>query len=102
MTKLCHIAHVLHGKSHITGAKIFFAVFLKFPNWSWDALSPLYVNSPFLQPDIYSKEKDVPLLKIYHMSHPMLKILKKKEIILMKHCKEKKRKRVEKKNVAII
>ena len=37
---------------------IFFAVFLKFPNWSWDALSPLYVNSPFLQLDIYSKEKE--------------------------------------------
>ena len=36
--------------------KHFFAVFLKFPNWSWDALSSLYVNSPYLQPDIYSKE----------------------------------------------
>ena len=38
--------------------KHFFAVFLKFPNWSWDTLSPLYVNSPFLQLDIYSKEKE--------------------------------------------
>ena len=38
--------------------KHFFPVFLKFPNWSWDALSPLYVNSPFLQLDIYSKEKE--------------------------------------------
>ena len=38
--------------------KHFFTVFLKFPNWSRDALSPLYVNSPFLQLDIYSKEKE--------------------------------------------
>ena len=38
--------------------KHFFTVFLKFPNWSWDTLSPLYVNSPFLQLDIYSKEKE--------------------------------------------
>ena len=37
--------------------KHFFTVFLKFPNWSRDALSPLYVNSPFLQLDIYSKGK---------------------------------------------
>ena len=38
--------------------KHFFAVFMKLPNWSWDALSPLYVNSPYLQFDIYSKEKE--------------------------------------------
>ena len=38
--------------------KHFFAVFLKFPNRSWDALSPLYVNSPFLQLDTYSNEKE--------------------------------------------
>ena len=36
----------------------FSAVFLKFPNRSWDTLSPLYVNSPFLQLDIYSKKKE--------------------------------------------
>ena len=47
-------AHVLHENSHITRANIFFAVFL---NWSWEALSPLYLNSPNLELDIYSKEK---------------------------------------------
>ena len=82
--------------------KHFFAAFMKFPNWSWDALSPLYVNSPYLQLDIYQREKNVLLLKIYHMIHPMLKILKKTGIILMKHCKEKKSKRVEKKTEVII
>ena len=38
--------------------KHIFAVFLKFQKWSWDALFLLYVNSPFLQLDIYSKEKE--------------------------------------------
>ena len=56
--------------------KHFFAVFLKFPNWSWDALSTLYVNSPFLQLDI-QKKNNVLLLKIYPINHPILKILKK-------------------------
>ena len=45
-------------KDIFTRANIFFAVFLKFPNWSWDALSPLYVNSPYLQLHIYSNEKE--------------------------------------------
>ena len=28
--------------------KHFFAIFLKFPVWNWDALSPIYINSPYL------------------------------------------------------
>ena len=31
--------------------KHFAAVFLKFRAWQWDALSPLYINSPFLTLD---------------------------------------------------
>ena len=38
--------------------KHFFAVFLKFPNHSWDVLSPLYVNSLFLQLDICSEKRE--------------------------------------------
>ena len=38
--------------------KHIFAVFLKFQKWSWDALFLLYVNFPFFQLDIYSKEKE--------------------------------------------
>ena len=45
-------------KKSYYACKDFFAVFLKFTNWSWDALSMLYVNFPFLQLDIYSKEKE--------------------------------------------
>ena len=37
---LCLTAHVLHGKSHATTA---LAIFLKFPVWQWDALSPIYL-----------------------------------------------------------
>ena len=38
--------------------KHFFAVFFKFSNWSWDALSSWYVNFSFLQLNIYSKKKE--------------------------------------------
>ena len=31
--------------------KHFFAVFEKFPSWSFNALSPIYINSPFLNLD---------------------------------------------------
>ena len=51
-------AHVLYLKSHIYTCNRFFAVFLKFSNWSWDLLSPLDVNPPYLQTEIYSKEKE--------------------------------------------
>ena len=34
-----------------------FVVFRKFLNWSWDLLSPLYVNFRYLQLESYSKEK---------------------------------------------
>ena len=152
MRKICHIAHIFSWKKSCYTCKHFFAVSLEFPNWYWDAFSPLFVVSPYLQLDIWNKvsknasskicgnqplkkllrqtisfqsfwrlsstnfiysileyfvpfiqrEKNVLLLKIDHMSHPILAILRKKEIILMKHCKEKKSKRVQKKNVVII
>ena len=39
--------------------KHFFAVFEKFPSWSFNALSPIYINSPFLNLD----KTVIPLLK---------------------------------------
>ena len=74
--------------------KHFFALFLKFPNWSWDALSPIYAILPIFNLTFIQRKNNVLQLKIYDISHSMLGILKKKEIILMKHCKEKKSNRM--------
>ena len=38
-------------KSSAYPCKHFFAIFRKFPAWQWNALSPLYRNSPFLTLD---------------------------------------------------
>ena len=43
--------------------KHFFAVFLKYPNiWSWDALSTIYKNSPFLTLDVDITEEELKTL----------------------------------------
>ena len=39
--------------------KHFFLVFSKFPCWNWDALSPLYRNSPFLMLDSLSDDRNI-------------------------------------------
>ena len=71
---ICPIAHFLHGKSHITRVSVFPLYFWSFKTGLETQLPPLYVNSPYLQFDLYSKVKNVLLLKIYHMSHQMVKI----------------------------
>ena len=40
-------------------SKQFFLVFTKFPCWNWDALSPLYRNSPFLMLDSFSDDRNI-------------------------------------------
>ena len=39
--------------------KHFFLVFREFPGWNWDALSPLYRNSPFLMLDSLSDDRNI-------------------------------------------
>ena len=39
--------------------KLFFLLFRKFPCWNWDALSPLYRNSPFLMLDSLSDDQNI-------------------------------------------
>ena len=39
------------GNLLLTPENIFFAIFLKFSAWQWNALSSLYRNSPFLSLD---------------------------------------------------
>ena len=41
----------LDWESSCYPCKHFFAVFRKFHAWQWDALSPMYINSPFLTLD---------------------------------------------------
>ena len=55
MRKICHIAHIFSWKKSCYTCKHFFAVSLEFPNWYWDAFSPLFVVSPYLQLDIWNK-----------------------------------------------
>ena len=38
-------------------SKHFFSIFEKFPSWSWEHLSSLYTNSPFLNLDNEKEEK---------------------------------------------
>ena len=47
------------GAKQVICANIFFAVFEKFPSCSFNALSPIYTNGPFLNLD----KTVIPLLK---------------------------------------
>ena len=56
MTNLGDEDNMLHctcwdWKSSAYPRKHFFAIFGRFPAWQWNALSPLYINSPFLRLD---------------------------------------------------
>ena len=58
MTKQCQVAHVQVGV--VQGIKHFFAIFRKYSEvWSWNALSNLYKNSPFLNLDDSGEEESI-------------------------------------------